>query len=213
MDLRYFGDVHGIRLELGTGAGFIKTLYPDVITSDVKPLPHVDLVAKAQCLPIRSAAVRAIYAINVFHHVSDPRAYFREVLRVLLPGGGVVMIEPYHGAMARLVYRRLFTMESFNPDARGWANPTSGPASGANQALSYIVFKRDRKLFEEDFPVLRIIADEPHSNLAYLASGGVNFRQLLPDRIIVGLLCLEKHLPWLRTGLSFLHTIVLRKER
>lgn len=213
LDLYHFGDVQGLRVELGTGAGFIKELYPDVLTSDVKGLPFIDLVARAECLPFPPGSVRTIYAINVFHHLSHPRAYFREMLRVLVPGGGVVMIEPYHGAVAKIIYKRLFTMESYEPDAPTWEAPVIGPAVGANQALSYIVFTRDKKILDEEFPDLQVVADEPHSHLAYLASGGINFRQLLPDRFVSSLLRLEEALPSLRPHLSLLHTLVLRRRR
>jgi hypothetical protein len=54
---------------------------------------------------------------------------------------------------------------------------------GANQALSYIVFERDRALFEQRCPTLEVVVREPLTNwLRYLLSGGLNFRQLVPSR-------------------------------
>jgi hypothetical protein len=53
---------------------------------------------------------------------------------------------------------------------------------GANQALSYLVFVRDRKVFEQKYPGLEIVHQELcSSHWKYLLSGGLNFRQLLPD--------------------------------
>jgi hypothetical protein len=52
---------------------------------------------------------------------------------------------------------------------------------GANQALSYIVFERDRERFERLFPDLEIVEQSWIANYPrYLLSGGLNFRQLLP---------------------------------
>lgn len=48
MDLQYFDHCQGGgRLELGSGAGIISEVYPDVITSDMKVLPFIDLVLDA----------------------------------------------------------------------------------------------------------------------------------------------------------------------
>jgi len=53
---------------------------------------------------------------------------------------------------------------------------------GANQALSYIVFKRDVHLFLKKYPQLELVEQKVFSNyLRYLLSGGLNFRQILPS--------------------------------
>jgi hypothetical protein len=53
----------------------------------------------------------------------------------------------------------------------------------ANQALSYIYFNRDKERFIQEFQDYEILEDSlliPFG-LRYIASGGLNFRQLLPD--------------------------------
>src|SRR5512141_3304034 len=72
LDTQYFGDCPGLRIEIGSGSSFFKEVYPDVITSDIKPLPFVDLTARAESLPVSPGSVRVLYAINVFHHLPDP---------------------------------------------------------------------------------------------------------------------------------------------
>src|SRR5579863_6502175 len=96
LDERYFEGCDGQRLEIGSGSSIIQEFFPDVVTSDIKPLPFVDRVVDAQAMPFAPESLRAIYGINVFHHLPDPRAFFREALRVLQPGGGAIFIEPYH---------------------------------------------------------------------------------------------------------------------
>src|SRR5690606_34911690 len=119
---------------------------------------------------------------NTFHHFPDPEQFFREVDRTLADGGGVVMLEPYHGALGSFLFKRMFKTEGFDKEFPSWQTPMTGPMNGANQALSYIVFKRDRARFEEMFPSLKIVAEEISTNYPrYLLSGGLNFRQLLPD--------------------------------
>jgi SAM-dependent methyltransferase len=212
LDDRYFSG-SGIRVEIGSGAGFITETYADVVTSDVKPLPFVQLVCRGERLPFRDGSVRALYAINTFHHIPSPRAFFSELDRALCEGGGVVMIEPYYGPVARRVFARLHASETFDPSATQWDAPAdAGPFSQANQALSWIVFVRDRARFEREFPRLEIVADTPHTHLRYLVSGGVNFRQLLPsiaEPLIVGA---ERVLSPLDTLLALQHSIVLRRR-
>ena len=55
---------------------------------------------------------------------------------------------------------------------------------GANQALSYIVFQRDKEKFEKLHPDLKILSGTPHtSGLRYLLSGGINFHKIAPSRV------------------------------
>ncbi len=213
MDLRYFEDCPGARLEIGSGGGIINEIYPDVVTSDIKPLPFIDIVLSAENLPFANNSLRAIYAINVFHHLLGPRDFFREILRVVHPGGGVVFIEPFYGPLAAWVFKRLHNSETFEPDAPGWESSTrKGPFSGANQALSYVVFTRDRSQFVQEFPQLKLVFHRPHTQLSYLLSGGVNFRQLLPDRLTPLVKIADQVLSPLNRWVALQQTIVLRKN-
>ena len=72
--------------------------------------------------------------------------------------------------------------EGYNPYQARWETEESAGMTGVNQALSYIVLERDRAMFEAEFPNLRIAHQAPIANhLRYLLSGGLNFRQLVPD--------------------------------
>ena len=53
--------------------------------------------------------------------------------------------------------------------------------STGNLALPWIIFYRDRKQFEKEFPSLRIVGLKPHTPFCYLLSGGLSYRQLLPS--------------------------------
>jgi hypothetical protein len=103
--------------------------------------------------------------------------------------------------------------EFFEPEAPGWTSVNyTGPASGANQALSYIVFKRDRARFLADFPNLELVLDRPHTHLLYLVSGGVNFRQLVPSSFTSAVKLCERLVSPLNPWLSLQHTVVVRKR-
>lgn len=212
LEQTYFGECPGARLEIGSGSSFFKEVFPDTFTSDVKTLPFVDLVASAEAFPLDSKSLRAVYGINVFHHLPDPRALFAELTRVLHPGGGAIFIEPYHGPAARFVFRRLHATEGFDMDAASWHRAAGGPMSDANQALSYVVFVRDRKIFEREFPELELVFQRPHTHLLYAFSGGVNFRQLLPDWSGAALAAFERWLAPLDRILALQQTLVVRRK-
>jgi hypothetical protein len=52
--------------------------------------------------------------------------------------------------------------------------------SGANAALPWIVFDRDRARLESEWPDLRLLEVVPFMAWRYLASGGVSMRSLQP---------------------------------
>jgi SAM-dependent methyltransferase len=166
-------------VELGSGGGFLKEVMPNVITSDVLKLPNVDKVFSAVDMPFKNKSVDAFFMIDVLHHVTEPKAFFKEALRCLKNGGKIVMIEPANTLWSRFIYKN-FHHELFDPQAR-WDLPDGGPLSHGNSALPWIIFSRDRIIFEEEFPSLQIVSIRNHTPLRYLLSGGLTLRQLVPS--------------------------------
>jgi SAM-dependent methyltransferase len=169
----------GAVLELGSGAGFLSQYIPGLLTSEVFPCSNVDMVLNAQCMPFEDASLRAIVMTDVLHHLPDVRRFFAEASRCLRSGGRILMIEPWVTTWSKFVYRH-FHPEPFLPDATEWAFASSGPLSGANGALPWIVLVRDRVRFEKEFPEFEIEQIEPFLPFRYLLSGGVSMRALMP---------------------------------
>jgi len=156
--------------------------YPDVLATDIVPSENLDLVINAEQMEFADSSVRVLYGQNCFHHFPNPRAFFKEAERVLVSGGGIILLEPYYGPIATFMYKRLFKTEGFDKSFRHWETPATGPMNGANQALSYIVFMRDREIFLRENPSLNIVHHSLVGNyLKYLFSGGLNFKKLCPD--------------------------------
>jgi hypothetical protein len=78
-----------------------------------------------------------------------------------------------------LVYKHLHP-EAFSPEAPDWSFASAGPVSGANTALPWVVFVRDRGKFESEFPEFCIEKIQPTLPFRYLVSGGVSMRSLMP---------------------------------
>jgi SAM-dependent methyltransferase len=167
-------------LEIGSGAGFLSELIPNLITSDVFVCSGARIALSGLALPITDGALRAIVMTDVLHHLPHPRRFFAEAARCVFPGGVMVMIEPWVTPWSRLIYTRLHH-EPFRPEAAEWEFPSSGPLSGANSALPWIVFERDRQQFEDEFSEWNIQAITPMMPFRYLVSGGISLRSLSPD--------------------------------
>jgi SAM-dependent methyltransferase len=172
-------DVDGPVLELGSGAGFLQERLPGVIASDVFPIKGLHLAADATALPFRAHCLGGIVMINVLHHIADVPAFLRDAARAVRPGGRLVLIEPWVSTWASLVYGHLHH-EPYLPQAADWVFPTTGPLSGANSALPWIVFARDRQRLQAQFPEWAVVSVDGRMPLRYLLSGGVSTRSLVP---------------------------------
>jgi SAM-dependent methyltransferase len=85
----------GLCLEVGSGPGFLKQLFPHLISTDVVWCPWVDIVADAQELPLQNSSISNLLGMDVLHHLSTPMRVLEEVERVLIPGGRLILIEPW----------------------------------------------------------------------------------------------------------------------
>ena len=185
---------HSTRLiELGTGPGFMNHEIPAVISSDLLYLPYIDILMDGRQLPFKSYSIDGILMVDVFHHISNVEDLFSEADRILRTGGRVIMVEPWMTAWSKWVYTR-FHHESMDTTIADWAFKPSGPLSGANQALPWIVFKRDRKRFEQKFPYIRIVNIDPIMPTTYIFGGGFSMLASFPGFLYPVVRKLEKML-------------------
>jgi SAM-dependent methyltransferase len=200
-----------VLVEIGSGGGFIKDVMPNVITSEILNIPGVDKVFSAMDMPFKDETVDAFFMLDVLHHFGDPRKFFNEAIRSLRPGGKIVMIEPANTSWARFVYRN-FHHETFDPKA-GWGLEKTGPLSQGNGAMPWIIFYRDRKIFEKDFPNLKIIKIRNHTPFSYLLSGGFTLRQLVPGFFYPAAQALEYLLSPANNLIGMFMTVILEKVK
>ena len=207
--LKHIPDLERITcVELGSGGGFIKEVFPTVITSDILNLPGIDQYFSGLAMPFEDHSIDAFVMIDVFHHVPDSAGFLRELARCLKAEGKIVMIEPANTGWGRFIYQN-FHHEPFAPQ-EGWGLSASGPLSSANGALPYIVFQRDRQEFQNKFPDLKLQTFEAHTPLRYLISGGVSMRQLLPSAAYPLVKILESLLTPFNSHIGMFYTIVLK---
>ncbi len=200
---------NGLLVELGSGGGFLKELEPNVICTDIIDLPSNDMTFSALDMPFEKNSVSGIFMIDTFHHIPDSERFLHESNRVLKQNGKIVMIEPANSLWGRYIYKN-FHHEPFNTKG-SWKIPIEGPLTGANGALPWIVFIRDQSLFRKKFPTLEIESIEFHNPFLYLISGGVSYRQLMPDFSYPMFNLLDRTMPKVSAHFSMFMTITIKR--
>ena len=82
-------------LVLDCGAGSRPVYYENVVNYEIVPYVSTDVVGVAELLPFLPNSFDAVLSLQVLEHVKDPFACAREMLRVLKPGGTLVVAVPF----------------------------------------------------------------------------------------------------------------------
>lgn len=191
-------------LEIGSSGGITSEIDNKIITSDVRTGYGVHLVIDGnKNLPFKNNELRAIIAKDVLHHLSSPDNFFKEVSRVLEPGGIAVFAEPNWNLLSRLIFYFIHP-EPYMPRQKSWSFESHEPMF-SNQAIPWIIFCRDKAMFAEKFPSLRQeVLEVPLNGLSFLASGGVYKRTRIPAPLLIKLMAIESSSNlWMKhTGLT-----------
>jgi SAM-dependent methyltransferase len=204
-------NLDGEILEIGSGGGFLKEIHPRVITSDVLPLPHCDLVLPASQLPFADNTLSAIVMIDTLHHIGDSENFFREAERALKFGGKIIMIEPANTLFSRFIFKN-FHHEPFDENSKEWSFPSSAALSQANGALPWIIFGRDTEKFHSLFPQLDIKSIDLHTPFRYIMSGGMPYKPMVPFWMFSAITYFERLLSPFSGILAMFQTIEIIKR-
>ncbi len=176
----------GPSIEVGAGPGFFKQVAPDIISTDLIWCSWLDAIADAQRLPFRSSSVANIFGLDMLHHLATPMTFLSEVSRILIPGGRLILVEPWITPFSYFLFR-LFHQERCDLSETPWQmNERTGAskkmAFDGNQAIPFLLFGANRRSNTLDsLPALKLRTLEPFCLFAYLFSGGFNHMNLLPE--------------------------------
>lgn len=208
--------VAGLHIDVGAGAGNYRRCRPDVLCCDVLPFPGLDFCADACRLPLADGTVADLTMMDVLHHLPFPRRFFDEVSRVLVPGGRLILVEPYVSPASWPVYK-LFHREPLDlridpmPDDPDEPIVDPNTPLSANQAVPTLIFWRHRRRFERLYPELRLICTRPTAVLAYPLSGGFEGPCLVPGWAAGIVRRLDRAFTPLASFLAFRCLVVLEK--
>jgi SAM-dependent methyltransferase len=204
----------GYTLELGGGSGNFKEFAPNVISSDIVPLPWIDVVADAQDLPFEEQSFDNIIMFDVLHHIENVSLFFTEALRVLRPGGRVIMMEPYISLASWPVYQFLHPEPvNLKQNPLAWTEPSPHRQPfDSNQAFATILFERKFQSFRKRYPQFIKIYHRRLAFFAYPLSRGFTKTSLLPISLLKPVLALENALSFMSYFLAFRILVVLEKR-
>src|SRR2546427_372927 len=131
----------GPTVEIGGGTGNLKEFAPNVICTDLVPTPWLDAVADAQRLPFGSRTLSNMVLFDALHHIEQIRLFFDEAVRVLCPGGRIVLMDPYISWLSWPVYQFLH----------------SEPVDLRQDPMSVETFREGRKPFDSNQAVALIV--------------------------------------------------------
>ena len=201
----------GLKIEIGSGGGFLKEVISDVITSDVLELPNVDKVFFAEKIPYPDKSVAVFFLLDTLHHIKEPTKFFSEVNRCLKPGAKIIMIEPTNTLFSRLFFKYIH-QEEFDSKKEKWIVSGEGRLADANIAMPWIIFIRDREKFLTKYPDLQILKINKHTPFRMFLSGGLSYRQFVPSASFGFFTNIEKLLSPFHNTLASFMTIVVKKS-
>ena len=175
-------DGEGPIIEIGAGTGIGKNWISELTCTDVIETEYIDELVDATSLPFGDSSVRAFVLKDALHHVPDVPAFFDQAVRCLRVGGVIVMCEPYWSPLARLVFRFLHP-EPFDTKRETWTSAATDPWD-SNQAMAWLVLRRDRTLLLDQWPMFKVEEFTPVLGPSYLLSGGVFGRTAVPSSLL-----------------------------
>lgn len=176
-------------IELGGAGGVTSKYFPDIEVTDIRSFEGISKIVDAQNLPYGNSSIDLILAKDVLHHLPDVRMHFKEIERVLTSGGKIVYLEPNWNLISQFVFS-FFHPEPYVKSMKNWQFSSNDPMD-SNQALPWIIFKRDSKKWKAKYPHLSFEIGKTSNGIDFLLSGGVYFR----NRINSSLLLFLRKLP------------------
>ena len=168
-------------LELGSGGGNIKKVIKECITSDQFKNKNIDRIENIYKINFKKNSISNIILIDVFHHLQFPSLALKEIHRVLIKNGRIIMVEPAMGFIPRIVYK-IFHYEpnGFNLRIKWNDIPKKIPLSNqyfAAQSMPWRAFFLKELNLKSKYSIKLI---KPFSDFAFLLSGGYSYKALYP---------------------------------
>ena len=168
-------------LELGSGGGNIKKVIKECITSDQFKNKNIDRIENIYKINFKKDSISNIILIDVFHHLQFPSLALKEIHRVLIKNGRIIMVEPAMGFIPRIVYK-IFHYEpnGFNLRIKWNDIPKKIPLSNqyfAAQSMPWRAFFLKELNLKSKYSIKLI---KPFSDFAFLLSGGYSYKALYP---------------------------------
>ena len=176
-------NISGKVVEIGSGIGNFKSVYPDCIATDIFPNPWIDKVESAYSLSFPNNSISHLILFDVFHHLAFLGSALREFKRVLADEGRVIIFEPYISPLGFFVYG-IFHHEHIGLFKKiNWINSKDENLNAeyyAAQENATKIFGKNSKWKKEILKDWNIIYNKKYSAISHILSGGFSKPSLYP---------------------------------
>lgn len=172
-------------------------------------------MADGSQLPFADGSIANIVLFDVLHHIEYPALFMKEAVRVLRPGGRMILSEPAITPVSGLFYHHMHP-EPVDLDADAFAigspTPDRDPFD-ANQAIPTLMFRHQKARFASGFPALAIRDVRLMSLFAYPMTGGFRPWTAIPAALVPAMLLIERLLlPLLGPLMAFRMFVVVERR-
>jgi SAM-dependent methyltransferase len=189
-------------LEIGSGPGLSKKFleHKNLIQTDLLNWPSRNVIGgiDATKLPFARSSFDSAFCVDAIHHINYPARAIIELIRVVKPGGKIIVIEPYVSYLSYWVYKL------FHDEQTTWkykisknGRTVSTEASSGEQSVLQSLLSSDKLisdiLLKSDKKLSFIV--NYFSPISFFASGGLSRPLPTPRRLISFLIKLEEKLP------------------
>jgi SAM-dependent methyltransferase len=198
--------------EFGSGGGNIKKIIPQCIVTENFKTKNVDRIENIYKINCKDNSISNIILIDVFHHLQFPSLALKEMNRVLIKNGRLIMIEPAMGLIPRIIYK-IFHYEpnGFNIDIKWNKIPSIIPKPKeyfAAQSLPWRAFV----LKELNLKKFRVRKIKPFSDFAFLLSGGYSYNNFYPINFYPLIKFMDKILTYLSIKIFSSRMLIVLKK-
>ena len=199
-------------LELGSGDSNIKKIIKECVTSDQFRKRNIDRVENIYKINFKNDSISNVVMIDVFHHLKYPGLVLKEINRVLIKNGRVIMIEPAMGLIPRIIYK-IFHYEpnGFNLKINWNSVVKKIPSANeyfAAQSIPWRLFF----LREVNLKRYKIKLIKPFSDFAFLLSGGYSYNSFYPIALYPFVKLIDKLLTYISIKIFSARMLIVLKK-
>jgi len=171
-------------IEFGAGAGLSSFFLKDynIIVTDYCESEWLDIKnVNAEDSVFDDCSFDYIIMSNVIHHLDKPKLFFEEALRILKPGGRIIVIEPYSSILLKVflaIKKHEQINYTLNPLLKDYSfNRIAKTDIDGNNAVGRLLFE-DSTLFENQFPNFQVTYKSYEECMVFVNSGGQYVKSL-----------------------------------
>jgi SAM-dependent methyltransferase len=173
-------------LEIGSGVSPLKRFLPSVLTSDILELNYLDYIFDCHKIDrfteLPDNSVDIITLTNVLHHLQEPVVFLSAAVKKLVPGGSILLVEPFFSVMSYPIYKWLHHEPVEFKISTPELSLINGPLSTSNQAIPYMIFFKKNSWLDElaEKYYIEDIEVGFFTSLSYMLSGGISKKIPIP---------------------------------